>query len=291
MTSRRSRDWCFTINNPTDGDDPQLWLEYRYVFWSRERGLGGTVHLQGFVIWTTDRTLNWVRSRSARAHWEIMKGTVDQNEKYCSKSPAVGDGPGRLDGPWVRGTRPQPGKRNDIHACTDMIDRGKSLGKIARAYPVPYIKYHGGLKSYRLETSPDRHGQPNIIIVWGPSGCGKSRLVYEVFPEAYRKPNCRWWDGYHTQAVVVVEEFYSWIAYDEMLRLLDWYPMVVEIKNGMVRMMATTFVFTSNEDPAKWYSNERFFPTALHRRFKDFGLVLKYDIGQGDFVIDNQFKR
>lgn len=176
-----------------------------------------------------------------------------------------------------------------------MIDQGASLREVALAFPMPYVKYHNGFKSYRLETMPERHGRPEIIIIWGRTGCGKSRLVHETLPKAYRKPKGKWWDGYHTQDTVVFDDFYSWIAYDEILRILDWYPMLVEIKNGYVRLGATKFVFTSNKDPMDWYKGgfngrpERD-RNALWRRFKDFALILHWNDAHEDYEIDERFK-
>lgn len=288
--NRRSRRWCFRISNPTEEDNPEGWSDWRYLVWQKEQGEHGerTIHLQGYVVWNQARTFNWVKCQHEGAHWEQARGNLEQNIAYCTKEET------RIAGPWIRGHKPQAGKRNDIHDCTDMLDRGASLREVALAYPVPYVKYHNGFKSYRLETAQDRSGQPNIIILWGPTGCGKSKLVYDTFPQAYRKPKGKWWDGYHTQDTVVFDDFYSWITYDEILRILDWYPLMVEIKNGYVRLVANTFVFTSNKDPMLWYVGGRDGRpernrNALWRRFKDFGLVMQWSDLTDDFVSDLRF--
>ena len=269
--------------------------------WQLETGHNGTPHLQGYVIWSTNYNLAWVKQQCPRAHWEIARGDFKSNFKYCTKDE------GRISGPWERGTKPTPGKRNDILDATEMLDEGEPMALVARAFPSTFVKYHNGLMRYRQETYPVRDGEPNIIILWGPSGCGKSRLVQDTFPGAYRKPKGKWWDGYHTHDTVIFDDFYSWISYDEILRVLDWYPLLVQVKNGFVPLRATTFVFTSNQDPGTWYTTHN--PTrqqldrsALFRRFKQFGLVLKWGlVGRrnnsgtvtysSDWVIDTQFKQ
>lgn len=285
--SRRSRRWVFTLNNPSDGDSsPDQWEHWAYLVWQKERGEAGTVHLQGLVCWGKPATLQFCKTQSPRAHWEIMRGTLEQAIKYCTKKET------RVDGPWIRGHKPQPGQRSDLVDVADAIDEGMSLREIALAHPSTYMKYHGGIKSYRLETANSDRGKPTIIIYWGPSGCGKSKLVHERYPHAYRKPKGKWWDGYHTQKVVIFDDFYSWVSYDELLRILDWYPLQVEIKQSYVSLVATTFIFTSNQDPMDWYRHagskfrERdtdFDRSALWRRIKQFGYVWHW----GDCYRDN----
>lgn len=325
MASRRSRNWCFTINNPRDEildcedcaltnsqneavvcghrnpDDPQTWADVRYLVWQLEQGTEGTPHLQGYVVWAHARSLSWVKRQCPRAHWEIAIGDFKANYKYCTKEE------GRQAGPWERGVKPRPGKRSDLTDIAAMIDKGKPMSKVARSYPGSFMRYHGGIYKYRQETYPVRHGEPNIIILWGPTGCGKSKLVYEIFPDAYRKPKGKWWDGYHTQQTVVFDDFYSWISYDELLRILDWYPLLVQPKNSYIPIRATTFVFTSNQDPMDWYRGAHpvrgtsIDTSALHRRIRDFGLVLRWsDVGRvnrsgtmtyhKDWVIDKRWR-
>lgn len=286
--SERSRNWCFTINNPDLADDPQLWDNTRYICWQKEQGESLTPHLQGYVVWTRPYALSWCRRMNSRAHWEIARGTLDQNIKYCTKEP-------RLDGPWTRGLKPQQGKRSDILDVTEALDDGSTMREVALSFPAAYVKYHSGFYKYRLETAPDRYAEPNILILHGPSGCGKSKLVHATFPGAYRKPKGKWWDGYHTQEAVIFDDFYSWISYDEILRILDWYPLMVEFKNGYVRLLASTFVFTSNQNPSEWYRGGRDGGpdrdrSALWRRFKQFAVVIKYCSYRKDWYPDTQFK-
>ena len=40
----------------------------------------------------------------------------------------------------------------------------------------------------------------------------------------------------------------------DLQRLLDWYPLWVEIKGGSLPMLATRYVITSNQHPADWYT-------------------------------------
>ena len=39
----------------------------------------------------------------------------------------------------------------------------------------------------------------------------------------------------------------------DLQRLLDWYPLWVEVKGGSVPMLAKVYVITANTDPEDWY--------------------------------------
>lgn len=107
--------WCFTINNPEIG-------EFDLIEWGvfgvcqLERGSEcGTLHIQGFVIFETNQSLKAVKAIHPRAHWELMKGDLEDNEKYCTKEFNKDGSVARLPGTCSRtwGTRPL-GRRHSL---------------------------------------------------------------------------------------------------------------------------------------------------------------------------------
>ena len=82
-------------------------------------------------------------------------------------------------------------------------------------------------------------------------------------------PYTQWWDGYGTHDTVILDDFRGdCMRLTDLQRLLDWYPLWVEIKGGSLPMLATRYVITSNQHPADWYT-ERPHGTIL-RRVRDF---------------------
>lgn len=72
----------------------------------------------------------------------------------------------------------------------------------------------------------------------------------------YYKPHGKWWDGYTGQRNVIIDDFYGWIAYDEMLRITDRYPHQVEIKGGFMEFRSERVFVTSNATIENWWKKE-----------------------------------
>lgn len=230
---------------------PNEWQHVRYVVWQAERGaLMETEHLQGYVVFNTPMTLAAVRKCNGRAHWEIRAGTHEEARAYCMKADT------RISGPYEHGEQPRQGERTDLAAVAEYA-RDHTLADIADTYPVHYIRYHRGLQAFKFEITRPRSHKTDLIIYWGPPGTGKSRRAYETWPGAFWLNKGRdgnvWWDGYEGQETVVIDEFYGWLSIDFMSRLIDRYPLAVEVKGGTVQFIARRVVITSNVHPDGWW--------------------------------------
>jgi len=94
-------------------------------------------------------------------------------------------------------------------------------------------------------------------VFWGRTGTGKSyRAWHEAGLDAYVKdPRTKWWCSYKGQENVVLDEFRGAIDVSHLLRWLDCYPVLVEIKGGSRPLLARKIWITSNLDPRLWYSD------------------------------------
>ena len=259
MDKTLSMYWMFTINNPSSNELPAGWPDVEYCVWQREKGAQGTEHLQGYVIFSGKKRMQWLKRHcNQAAHWEPRRGSHLQAKEYCSKEQS------RVDGPWEAGEEPAPseqGKRNDMLALKRKLDEGATLKEVAEDPELFTVvaKHYKFVSLYRTLTGKQRDWPVFTQVIWGAPGIGKTSKARDLAgPSAFwlSRPagTTAWWDGYVGQEVVVIDEFYGWLSLDFMCRLLDRYPLNVETKGSTTPMGVKKVIITSNCSPMDWYS-------------------------------------
>jgi len=262
MANPRALAWCFTLNNPSEDEVllPQSWdpEDYKYLVYQLERGESGTPHLQGYISMEKRITFNVFRTwfPDARAHIEVAKGTAAQNKTYCTKTQD------KIEGPWEFGVMPEQGKRSDLLAVKEKLDSGATLKEISQEHFGSFVRYHRSFREYKLLNTEPRDWPMDVRVLYGPTGSGKSRHCLREYPGAYWKSKNsgqqQFWDGYLGEDTIIIDEFYGWLAWDYLLRLLDRYPFSLDTKHGTVQCSARTIVLTSNKHPKDWYPNSKY---------------------------------
>lgn len=209
------------------------------------------MHLQGYMELHKPVRLRVMANWLPGAHFEIRKGTRDQARAYCQKTET------RVDGPWERGDWKLggAGARVDILAIKEKLDEGVAETEIAEQHFGPWLRYYKGFREYQKLRQRHRDWKTEVIVFWGKSGTGKSRSCMEEAPNAYWKTRDEWWDAYEGERDVIIDDFYGWLPYDFLLRLMDRYPLDVAAKGGFRRMVAKRLFITSNKAPEDWYPN------------------------------------
>lgn len=267
-SSRKSRSYCFTINNPTDDERRQLRElaqhdRVRYIVCGNEiGGESGLPHIQGYVYFSNPRTLSGVKKLPgfARAHLECARGTSRQAADYCKKD---GDF-------WEEGVCPTAGKRVDLDEIKGEIAEGKSELYIADAHFSQWVTYRRSFDAYRrLLLSTPRKWKTWTNVLVGTTGLGKTRFVYQQHQDddIYVWGGDRWFDGYCGQRIALLDDFRGELTIGFLLRLLDRYPMQVPVKGGFVNWNPRRVYITSNQLPEHWFDNmDRASVDALNRR-------------------------
>lgn len=269
----KNRNWVFTLNNPVVDEVPKTWEGVKYCVWQKEKGAAGTLHLQGYIVFTSPRALGGLKKVCAGAHWEPRMGSHDQAKKYAMKEDT------RLAGPWEMGVEPEvQGKRNDLVTVKEMLDSGKTLTEVADEHFGVYLKYSRSLKEYVImKGMHERRWQTYTTVYWGPPGTGKSSRAHAeamLSGRVYvmKQPAAGqgvFLDGYEGQETVIIDEFYGWVPYSVLLKMCDRYPCLMDTKGGMVPFYPKNIIICSNKPPWDWYKvNTSFDPKALQRRLE-----------------------
>jgi len=117
------------------------------------------------------------------------------------------------------------------------------------------IQHYRTFRTIRADYAQPVGMERTCWVFWGRTGTGKSRRAWdEAGMDAYPKdPRTKWWDGYLSQRTVVIDEFRGAIDISHMLRWLDRYPVLVEIKGATIPLRAESIWITSNIPPEQWY--------------------------------------
>lgn len=120
-----------------------------------------------------------------------------------------------------------------------------------------YIRYYRTLVSIAADHAHPAGFEKTVTVFYGPTGGGKSHTAWEqAGPDAYPKdPRSKFWYGYKGQENVIFDEFRGGIDISHMLRWLDRYPCMVEIKGSSKCLQAKRIWITSNLHPNNWYEH------------------------------------
>lgn len=165
-----SKHWCFTLNNPVDGDEQRL-RDFaggdlcRYMVYGREVGDRGTPHLQGFLSLHNRKRFTQLRGYlGERFHIERAVGTPRQAASYCKKDGdfvEIGDEP------------PQRGARTDFDEFRAWIEENyttpgacPSERDVAVAFPSLFLRYRRNLLDLSRMLCPQPILETGVLNEW-----------------------------------------------------------------------------------------------------------------------------
>lgn len=245
----KNRNFCFTWNNyPTTYSDYLQELVnievLKYVGYCEEIApTTGTPHIQGFCSFHSPRTIIQARAKFPGCHVEVMRGSISQNEDYCSKV-------GELQ---HYGVRPMSNSDKGV-AERERWDSARELAKAGQFDDIDsdiLIRCYSTLK--RIRTDYAAKPEPiDVTCYWiyGPTGTGKSHAVETTFPLCYKKnmEDVKWFDGYQGEDTVYLEDLDKYqVRWGGLLkRLADRWPLLVNVKGSMLYIRPRRIIVTSN---------------------------------------------
>lgn len=275
MASGNCRIWCYTIHADEEEGQHVAWPVahqdnaplydwvnkkcFRYTKYQVERApTTGKIHLQGFLCLTRAMRLGELkRHYSDTAHWEVSRGTIAQNEAYCSKEET------RVCGPFELGEKPQGGAETTKARWTDvktMVESGYTRNQILMAMPILAPQFRG--IDALIEASrppPGISREIKVFYIYGPTGVGKTHHALTRFPNAYLVRGAynagKSFDQYLDENELILDE---WNPFQWPIELMNsitdkWKcPLQCRYQNKYARW--TIVVITTNVRPEECYS-------------------------------------
>lgn len=254
---------CFTLNNYTEEEYIKLqeWDAVSYIILGKEVGAEGTPHIQGYAELTSRKRMTTLKKFNPRIHWESLKSTGLCASNYCKKD---GDY-------WEKGELKKPTEKREMKDWIDMVKTKKMRGILENPPSMSVIRV---MEKYLTYLEPMRNTKPTVYWLWGASGCGKSKKAQEMAGEdVYWKDGEKWWDGYDGQKTIIIDDFRaSNMKFNYLLRILDRYPMRVEVKGGYRQLNSDVIIITTIVHYSKCYQNLDNEPLEQLKRRIDFDI-------------------
>lgn len=250
LPSKQGRRFSLTLNNYSEDTFVVLQTRglevFKYYIVGREVGEQGTPHLQMYAEVTHKITIAGLKRKLVvldpsliSVHIEHAIADAAQNIAYCSKDGNF----------YEHGSKPTgQGKRTDLDNVAAAIASGSSLFEVINNHGASYIKFYNGIKNLYLFHQKPRNFMTIGYWLSGETGSGKSRWAHEKFPDAYWKaPDTRWFDGYLGEETVVIDDYRPTkeLSFQTILRMVDRYPMKVEVKGTYVNFAPKRIIFTT----------------------------------------------
>ena len=284
MTKKTNNDnkgvsFCFTDFNKSNIDNgyEKIFEEYKDVIrgiaWGKETCPStGKTHNQAFIqMYKQCRYSAIQKMIKEKAHFEVMHGSIEQNENYCKKENVF-----KKLGNFV-----SKGFRSDLHNIKDDLKSGSSLYDIMENYTGDFIRYSNGIQKMKSlidnkQANKFRHIDTTVLV--GDAGSGKTSYVcnkygYEnVYIVENGQDDKFLFDGYDGEKTILIDDFNGNIKYTTLLRILDGHKYGLNVKNGRAYARWDKVYITSNNKPRKWY---RTIGENLKRRISNCLLVTK----------------
>nr|WAE43210.1 MAG: replication associated protein [Cressdnaviricota sp.] len=244
IARRQGRYWLCTI--PRDNWEPCLPTGFAYCKGQLELGADSSYyHWQVYVIAKRKCSLHFLKSNIGEGHFELSYSKAAEN--YVWKEATR-----------VAGSQFEYGDKPIKRSSAVDWDRVWDCAIQGRIMDVPSdirIRCYSTLRRISEEHMQPLGIERTTNVFWGVTGSGKSSLAWkEAGMEAYCKdPRSKFWCGYRGQTNVIIDEFRGGIDIAHLLRWLDRYPCIVEVKGGARPLCASTFWITSNIHPRQWY--------------------------------------
>lgn len=209
-------------------------------------------HLQAYIHFGTKRK-TFGSAKKTFFPWQPTilpcNASAEANRGYCTKDLNIW---------WEHGECPKPGSRNDIKALKEAVMNG---GEILDMIDDETIKNYQHMKIAEklIPYYKPKRNKEAVQVLWfyGSAGSGKTVCAWDLYEDSLYEPlSSKWFDGYQGEETILIDDFREdWIRYDDLLKLLDRYPIKKECKGGMVWLRHKRIVITAPMHPGCYYNH------------------------------------
>lgn len=260
MPAPQARYWILTI--PYYDFTPFLPPNVKYIRGQLEQGSNTEyLHWQLIIHFEKPKTCHYVKLIFGdKCHAEKTRSAAA--EEYVWKQDTA-----------IAGTQFELGTPSLKRNCEKDWDKILTSARSGSFNEIPgdvLIRCYGNIKKIRVDSLLPEPIEKQVYVYWGRTGSGKSRRAWEeaTFDAFPKDPNTKFWDGYVGQENIVIDEFRGAISISHILRWLDRYPVIVEVKGSSCVFKGKRIWITSNLSPDDWYPDlDSETKSALRRRF------------------------
>lgn len=299
--------YCFTYFPNEDEDINEVGIEWfaaniprtlkpaiKYLIMGEEFAPStGKRHFQGYLELMDKMRINQIKNllNTNEIHLEDAKGNREQNIKYCSKPNKEGEKEKqifmneRFSEQKILNQREQQ-KFNEYIKTHSLID-------IEKKYPGRVFNQLGKIINYKHLHDQKAHtwnGELKYKNYWiyGKQGTGKTSWVYrqaQRLGSLYRKNQNKWWDGYESQKIVLIDDWENGDKSDMFIQFIkqwgDRFSFSGEAKGAhqMIHPGRFFLIITSNHSIEESFTKASGVDLeAIKRRFSEIEIFEKEDI-------------
>jgi hypothetical protein len=288
----RARGWMLTINaeKHTKAEvDAILGSVPTASVYSEEAGATtGYQHYQVFAYWEGKTTGSRVRSLFSDAHVEPAGKPAIACAAYCSKDRTHISGPywlGAYDAvPGMRPTTEQTVRRDKFDAAQEMISKGWRYEDFLNdgEWMTWGLRHRQAIQDLTLARNARLYGEHDreisVDYIHGPAGSGKTSATLDLYGrrDVFMADlgSAFPFDGYSGEEVLLLDDFRSSIIFNDLLRILDRYPLRVNVKGSHSWACWTKVIMSANIPLTEQYPNLSERKDPLLRRFEN-GIVFE----------------
>lgn len=245
--NKQSRKWLLTLNDPEEKGYSREKIKSilaglkSVIYWCLANEIGleqHTAHIHLFIICKNGMRFSTLKKCFPEAHMDMAHGSCEEVRAYVQKSGKWADDP-KADTripdsfeEWGELPMEHQGQRTEWDKAYQMLEDGNSTIAIIRDNTA-MMRYRTSLEQTRQEILAEQFRKTfrllDVTYIFGTTGLGKTRYVMDKFgyENVCQITNYQRgiFDKYRGEDVLILDEFNSGFAIQDMNIYLDGYPL------------------------------------------------------------------